>query len=77
MANANTQTREILDASAAVIDELRSLEVKSLSYVQLRRLNAALIYASQAVANESAARAENVLGGDTVRVTTPRFDQPR
>ena len=77
MANANTQTREVLDASASVINELRDLDVKSMSYVQLRRLNGALIHASQTVANESAARAENVLGGDTVRVTSPRFDQPR
>lgn len=80
MADSNTQKKELRDASLSVIHALSVLDVKALSYVQLRRLNAALSDAAQAVARETSARSNTGNcddGDDTVRVSSPRFDHPR
>jgi hypothetical protein len=65
------------DLTLGVIHALALLDVKALSYMQLRRLNAALVHAGEDVARETAARSARDNGGDTVRVSSPRFDRPR
>ena len=56
------------DSTVELIESLATLDVKGLSFVQLKRLHKVLEHACDAVANESAARAENEEAGDTVRV---------
>jgi hypothetical protein len=68
---------DVHDLSLGVIHALSMLDVKVLSYMQLRRLNAALIHAAEDVARETAERSDSDKLGDTVRVTSPRFNQPR
>lgn len=77
MAPTNQHKTDVHDLSLGVIHALAMLDAKALSYVQLRRLNAALIHASEAVAEETARRSSDNGSGDTVRVTSPRFDRPR
>ena len=60
-----------------LVEALEKLDIKKMSYVQLRRLNAALLHTSDLVARESAMRADDNLSGDTVRFTSPRFATPR
>ena len=51
-----------------LIETLATLDIKGLSFVQLKRLHKVLLYACDAVESESAARAESEDSGDTVRV---------
>ena len=53
------------------IDSLESLDCMALSFVQLRRVNAALLDAGERVAAETARRANEDALGDTVRVAIP------
>ena len=76
MTNSDTLDTDIHDLSLGTIHALSMLDVKVLSYLQLRRLDAALTKAVEAVSKESMLRATNDNGGDTVRVPSPRFDQP-
>ncbi len=73
MAPTNTRETDVHDLSLGVIHALAMLDVKVLSYVQLRRLNAALLRAGDVVAKETAVRAEGDNSGDTVRVQTPNL----
>ena len=67
-----------VDAQAnEAIQALAKIDITALSYVKLRRLNAVLIQASEKLRIESVCRSENNVGGDTVRVPSPRFDAPR
>ena len=76
MTNSDTLDTDIHDLSLGTIHALAILDVKVLSYLQLRRLNAALIKASEAVSKETMVRAASDNGGDTVSVPSPRFAQP-
>ena len=77
MAESTTRETDVHDLSLGVIHALAMLDVKALSYVQLRRLNAALLHAGDDVSQEIRARADEDLSGDTVRVPSPRMDHPR
>ena len=70
MAN-NTLETDIHDLSLGVIHALAMLNVKALSYVQLRRLYAALVHASDDVQAEIARRSGSEALGETVRITSP------
>lgn len=72
MSNSRTHETDVHDLSLGVIHALAMLDVKVLSYVQLRRLNAALIHAGEDVAQETARRTEGNGNDDTVRVRAPR-----
>ena len=54
-----------------LIDALDRVDAKSLSFVELRRLNAALSDTLEKVAAISAKRSANDTLGDTVRVAVP------
>lgn len=56
------------DLSLGVIHALAMVDVKALSYVQLRRLYAALKHKIDDVSQEAELRAETDKSGDTVRV---------
>lgn len=75
--DADTRETDIHDLSLGAIHALGMLDVKALSYVQLRRLNAALLHAGDDVNREIRTRTEEDLSGDTVRVPSPRLDHPR
>lgn len=62
------------DLTLGVIHALALVDVKALSYVQLRRLHAALTHACEDVARETEARTEAIPVGETVRV--PRSHIP-
>lgn len=70
--NEHTQRdAEAHDRSLDVIDALALVDVKMLSYVQLRRLYAALTHASEGVGREISLRSAAETDGDTVRVPSP------
>jgi hypothetical protein len=70
-----TAKHETLDAdpSSGVVKLLEKLDLTTLSFTQLRRLQNVLHKASGEVASESAQRAENDASGDTVRVPSPNM----
>jgi hypothetical protein len=76
MTNSDTLDTDIHDLSLGAIHALSILDVKILSYLQLRRLGAALDNALESVSKETMLRAASENGGDTVRVPSPRIDQP-
>ncbi|MDH4046521.1 MAG: hypothetical protein OEW68_02440 [Gammaproteobacteria bacterium] len=59
------------DTAQKAIDALTGVDCKSVSFVQLRKLNAALLDASERVAAETAHRSNDDALGDTVRVAVP------
>ena len=59
---------DVHDLSLGVIHALALVNVKALSYVQLRRLYAALTHAREDVKIETERRAQDVGSKDTVRV---------
>lgn len=59
------------DNTDQLIDALDKIDVKSLSFVQLRRLNAALSDTLEKIAAVSANRSADDTLGDTVRVAVP------
>jgi hypothetical protein len=61
------------DRSLSIINALAMLELKGLSFVQLKRLQKALQHAGEDVAKESNRRAESDNSGDTVRVPSPEL----
>jgi len=61
------------DPSAGIVDRLDSLDLATLSFVQLKRLHNALQQASNDVDKESARRSEEDSDGDTVQVASPRI----
>ena len=76
MKNQKIHETDVHDLSLSVIHALALVDVKALSYHQLRRLNAALVHAGEEAARETALRYE-AESGDTVRVTSPKYEQPR
>lgn len=59
--------------SAAVVDGLDSLDLTTLSFVQLKRFHNALQQASSDVDKESVRRSAEDNSGDTVRVPSPKM----
>ncbi len=57
-----------LDPSSAVVEALGRLDLKTLSFVQLKRLHKVLHQTAKNVDLESARRAKGGDSGDTVRV---------
>ena len=76
MANPRPVKKVDIQANEA-IKALAAIDITELSYVKLRRLNAVLIQASEKLRIESVTRSENNVGGDTVRVPSPRYNAPR
>ena len=68
MSDATIHETNVHDLSLGVIHALAMVDVKVLSYVQLRRLYAALKHSIDDVAQEAERRTENDKAGDTVRV---------
>jgi hypothetical protein len=68
--------QSMTDKADQLIDTLDSVDFKSMSFVQLRRLNAALADASERVAAITANRSSDDTSGDTVRVAV-RPDRER
>ncbi|MGI9260467.1 MAG: hypothetical protein ACR2QR_00455 [Woeseiaceae bacterium] len=61
------------DSSLEAINALSGLELSSLSFVQLKRLEKVLQQIREAVAAESTRRAEVDNSGDTVNVPSPNI----
>jgi hypothetical protein len=59
-----------------ISDALDNLDIKSMSFVQLRRLNAALSDAIERIAAASASRSCDDTLGDTVRTAIPSVTKP-
>lgn len=72
MSDSKIHESDVHDLSLGVIHALAMVDVKALSYLQLRRLNAALTHACEAVAKEAERRAETDNSGDTVRVQSAK-----
>jgi hypothetical protein len=58
------------DPSSAVVETLERIDLKALSFIQLKRLHSVLQQASAEVDMEFRRRAEEDSAGDTVRVQT-------
>ena len=71
MAKSKTGKTDVRDLSSEVIQAIDQLDLKALSYVQLRRLNATVMQAVGDVNEELTLRAEDDNAGDTVRVPVP------
>ncbi len=66
-----TLETDIHDLSLSVIHALAMVNARSLSYVQLRRLYAALVHATDDVQSEIARRSDMNSLGETVRIQSP------
>jgi hypothetical protein len=66
-----TLETDIHDLSLGVIHALAMVNARSLSYIQLRRLYAALVHSAEDVEAEIARRADSRDLGETVRIKTP------
>jgi hypothetical protein len=75
MSGQNTRDTDIHDLSLSVIHALAMVDVRVLSYIQLRRLYAALTHARDDVEQETLRRTDDDVYGDVVNV--PRFDPSR
>jgi hypothetical protein len=71
MAGQSTRETDIHDLSLSVIHALAMVDVKVLSYMQLRRLYAALTHAREDVEQETLRRTDGGLSGDTVNIRRP------
>lgn len=74
MANQHTHETDVHDLSLSVIHALAMVDVKVLSYMQLRRLYAALTHARDGVEQETLRRTDGGLSGDTVDLPRPGFN---
>ena len=70
MSNDTLET-DIHDLSLGVIHALAMVNARALSYVQLRRLYAALVHAADDVESEIARRSDSHNLGETVRIKAP------
>ena len=71
-----THETDVHDLSLGVIHALRVVDVKALSYVQLRRLYAALVHSTNEVDDEIARRSQTTDSlGSTVRIQSPKRQQ--
>jgi hypothetical protein len=71
MTNRNKTGQSTESLAQQLIDGLDAVDCAGLSFVQLRRLNAALLDAGERVAEETAKRSATDAQGDTVRVAVP------
>jgi hypothetical protein len=71
MAERSTHESDVHDLSLGVIHALAMVDVKALSYMQLRRLFASLTHALEDVEQETLRRSDKVETGDTVNVRRP------
>lgn len=71
MVERSTHESDVHDLSLGVIHALAMVDVKALSYVQLRRLYASLTHALEDVQAETIRRSEAAETGDTVNVRRP------
>ena len=62
---------DLQDSSQSAIQAIEQLDLKALSYIQLRRLYATVMQAVDNVSEELTVRAAEDNGGDTVRVPVP------
>lgn len=60
------------DLTLGVIHAVKMLDVAALSYVQLRRLYAALVYMTTKVDKEISKRSDIATLGKTVRISSPQ-----
>ena len=67
----DTLETDIHDLSLSVIHALSMVKARKLSYVQLRRLYAALVHATDEVESEITRRADSGSLGETVRIQSP------
>ena len=74
MAGHSTRETDIHDLSLSVIHALAMVDVKVLSYMQLRRLYAALTHAREDVEQETLRRTDGGLSGDTVNIRRPDLE---
>jgi hypothetical protein len=72
----NTHETDVHDLSLSVIHALAMVDVKVLSYLQLRRLYAALTHARDSVETETSVRTEMSNSGDTTTVQAPALREP-
>lgn len=72
MAKSQHET-DVHDLSLGVIHAIKMMDVKALSYVQLRRLYAAFRHAVGEVETEIGKRSDTDSLGETVRVKTPKL----
>ncbi len=75
MTMSETAKHHTLDAdqSMDLVRLLDALDLRALSFVQLKRLQTALRNASEGITRESARRSEDGASGDTVRVPSPNL----
>jgi hypothetical protein len=71
MGGQSTRETDIHDLSLSVIHALAMVDVKVLSYIQLRRLFAALTHAREDVEQETLRRTDGNIYGDVVNVPPP------
>lgn len=71
MSERNTHESDVHDLSLGVIHALAMVDVRALSYMQLRRLFASLTHALENVEEETLRRSEKAETGDTVNVRRP------
>jgi hypothetical protein len=71
MADSKTSQSDVQDASQDVVQAIQQVDLKALSYIQLRRLYATVMQAIDDVNEELTIRAEEDNAGDTVRVPVP------
>ena len=63
---------DIHDLALGVIHALKMVDVSAMSYVQLRRLYAALVATTNLVDDEIAKRSDGDNLGETVRIQSPK-----
>jgi len=71
MAKPKTSETDVQDRSLDVIQAIEQVDLKTLSYIQLRRLYATLMHSVDDVNEELTIRADEDNAGDTVRVPVP------
>ena len=71
MASSKNSASEVQDPSSDAIQSIEKIDLKAMSYIQLRRLYATVMQAVDNVGEEMTIRAEEDSGGDTVRVPVP------
>ncbi len=71
MPKSKSSANEVQDPSQVAIQAIEQIDLKALSYIQLRRLYATVMQTVNEVSDELTARAEEDNGGDTVRVPVP------
>ncbi|HEX9853641.1 MAG TPA: hypothetical protein VGA68_11525 [Woeseiaceae bacterium] len=71
MKNARPDNHGSDDGTQQAIDALHDVDFNALSFVQLKRLNSALVDATRRIEAETTRRADSDAQGDTVRVAVP------